>query len=55
MDEPELCLWAYTGLCCGGPLNLGEGGGPKRGLIADGIDMVAEVDGREEGYWLNGD
>lgn len=37
-----------------GPFILGDGGGPKRGLMAEGSDIVADVEGREE-YWLYGD
>lgn len=42
-------LWVYAELLDGRPFDLGEGGGPKRGLIPDGIDIAAEVDGRDEG------
>jgi len=37
-----------------GPVILGDGGGPKRGLMAEGCDIVADAEVREE-YWLYGD
>lgn len=43
MAEVDICL-----------VDLGDSGGPRRGLIPVGIAMVAEVDGREA-YWLYGD
>jgi len=42
-------LWAYVGLLGGRPFDLGDGGGPKRGLIPDGIGIADDVDGRDEG------
>ena len=40
--------WICEELFVGRPFDLGEGGGPKRGLIPDSIGIVADVDGRDE-------
>lgn len=46
--DPLDSLRMYVGLLGGRPFDLGDGGGPKRGLIPDGIVMAAEVKGRDE-------
>ena len=47
--EPSESLWEYAEPFGEGPFVLGEGGGPRRGLMAGGCcDIVAEVEGREE-------
>lgn len=53
MERPG-SLSVYIAPFCDGPCNLGDGGGPSRGLMAEGGDIAADVEGREE-YWLYGD
>ena len=47
VEGPE-SLSEYVDPLREGPRIFGDAGGPRRGLIAGGCDMVADVDGREE-------
>jgi len=46
--ERPVSLSEYIAPFREGPFSFGDGGGPKRGLMAEGSDIVADVEGREE-------